>query len=334
MAYEDLTRPSWGGNGKDVDIHIEEHTGIVDSSFLAKSIMGKYLDVRTLKNSNALRIDRLSSVQIGGRGVGEALNFTSMKQEKFTLAVDRTLYARVAIDYFDDWTASIDIRREVASESGGQLAKQYDQAALITLQKAPDFVPPSSISDSFSAGILETATLTGTDGVPDLSPENAAQLVRAHRASIAQMVKRDLGDEIYSGQGVTFVTPDVFSLLLEHDKLMNLEFGAGEGGNSFAMGRVARLNGVRIVETPRLLASAFTGHPLGDAFNLSATEARRQMITCLPAKSLIVAQARPLTAKMWDDHDNFKNVIDTYQSYNVGLRRPDAVAAVELVVGS
>lgn len=332
MAYDSalLTRPYWGGADKDVDLHIEEHTGIVDQAFQYTSKLAPYMNIRSLRNSNALRIDRLGAATVLGRRVGEALTTTDIKQEKFTLAVDTTVFHRKEMDLFDEWTANLDLRREYAQAAGTALAKQYDRAALIAALKAPNFVPPSSLEGAFNSGILTTAALTGSDSEYVASEDNAEAIVRAHRQGIEQLVERDLGDEIYGGGGITFVSPRMFSILLEHSKLLNVEYGATGGDNNFVRGRVAILNGVRVMETPRIPTAAVTYDPLGDAFLVSAAEARRQIITMVPSLALITAQVRPLESRIWRDDRNFSDVLDTYQAYNIGARRPDAIAVVDV----
>lgn len=324
MAYDSslLSRPDWAGASKDVDIHIEEHTGIVDKSFVYTSKLAPYMNIRTLRGSNTLRIDRLGAAQVKGRRAGEALVDTAIAQEKFNLTVDTTLYMRHRIDLFDDWTANRDMRREYAQEDGIGLAKQFDQACLIAALKAPEFVPPSSLSGSFSSGVLEVAAVTDA-----VSEDNADLIVRAHRASLEALINRDLGDRLYS-EGVSFVTPRVFSILLEHARVTNVDYGAGD--NSFVKGRIGIVNGVRVVETPRVPAAAITDNALGDAFNVTALQAKRGIITLIPSLSLVTAQVHALQAKMWDDPENFATVLDTFQSYNIGVRRPDSIAVVQI----
>lgn len=59
---------------------------------------------------------------------------------------------------------------------------------------------------------------------------------------------RDLGGSLT--EFITLIRPDIFSMLMEHDKLMNVQFNGGNG-NSMVGRRVAELNGMRVMETPR-----------------------------------------------------------------------------------
>jgi hypothetical protein len=321
-----LTRPNWTGADADVDIHVEEHLGIVDSVFAYSSKLANIMNIRSLSGTNNLRVDRLGNVAVAGRKSGEALNVSKVHNDKFNLVVDTLLYTRHTFDKFDQWTSSFDERAEVAKLDGTALAKQFDQAALIMAAKCADFVVPTGLEGSFHPGILQPVTVSGlaANGEAD-----ADALVRAHRLSIEQLINRDLGDQL-AAEGVTFVTPHIFTLLLEHKRLMNVEFQGGMGDNNFARGRIAHLNGIRLVETPRIPTAAITSNPLGPAFNVTAAEARRQMITIIPSLTLIAAQVHPLDGKYWEREEDFAWVLDTYQSYNIGQRRPDSAAVVDI----
>lgn len=320
----DLSRPHYAGKNADVDIHLEEHLGIVDKAFAYTSKFAPLMNIRTLRGTNVARIDRIGNVKVGGRKSGEELAISRVVNDKWNLTVDTLLYLRHQFDNQDEWVSDLAMRKEVAELDGIELAKMFDQACLIAVAKAAALPAPTDLEDSFSPGILKQLTLTGTPA------EKAEQLVRMHREVCEEFVDRDLGDDLYS-EGLTPVSAQVFSLLLEHGKLMNVEFqGVGGAVNDFARARVAILNGVRVLETPRFARAAITGHPLGSAFNVSAAEAKRQMLVFIPSKTLITAQVQPVTAKFWEWEEKFSWVLDTFQMYNIGARRPDTAAAVEI----
>ena len=320
----DLSRPHYAGKNADVDIHLEEHLGIVDKAFAYTSKFAPLMNIRTLRGTNVARIDRIGNVKVGGRKSGEELAISRVVNDKWNLTVDTLLYLRHQFDNQDEWVSDLAMRKEVAELDGIELAKMFDQACLIAVAKAAALPAPTDLEDSFSPGILKALTLTGTPA------EKAEQLVRIHRQVCEEFVDRDLGDDLYS-EGITPVSAQVFSLLLEHGKLMNVEFqGVGGAVNDFARSRVAILNGVRVLETPRFARKAITGHPLGSAFNVSADEALRQMLVFIPSKTLITAQVQPVTAKFWEWEEKFSWVLDTFQMYNIGARRPDTAAAIAI----
>lgn len=329
MPFADFTRPHWGGASSDIDIHIEEHLGFVDASFEATSKLKNLTNMRNLRGTNTTRIDRVGSATVQGRKAGEALGVTPVRNDKINFVVDTVLYTRHEFDKFDEWTSSLDMRREAGREDGIALAKLFDNAALTQLQKSSDFVKPAHLGDAFHDGILNNVTVATSTAAE--RKKAAEDLVRAHRMGCEALETRDLGDQLYS-EGLTIVTPALFSLLLEHDKLMSVEFDSGGAGNSFTRARIGYLNGVKLMTSARFSSGAVTNHALGAAFNLTADQAKRQMTTFIPSLALVAAQVHTLTAEYWEDKRNFSHVLDTFQSYNIGQRRPDAVANVAITV--
>lgn len=322
-------RPHWGGAAADVDIHIEAYEGDIDGSFRVESLfrsssLTNYKSVAD--RSNTWRGDRVGGVTVKGRKSGEALDGSKIPNEKFLISVDTTSYIRTPVDYQDDWTAP-DFQAEYSAEHGSAHAKSFDQAHLIQLIKCGTWVAPTSLKDSgaFFDGIA--TTMTGYAAATDAEVK-ADFIVKAHKDALATFVKRDLGGSL--AEFITLMEPDTFNVLLDHKKLMNVDFqGSTDGvGNNFAMRRIAWLNGIRVIETPRFPTAAIAAHHLGPAFNVTATEAKARFIVFHPRKTLVTVEAKPMTVRVWDDEREFNNVLDSYTMYTVGIRRGDAVAVV------
>lgn len=322
-----LARAHWAGTNADLDIHIEAYEGDIEGSFRVES-MFRSSGLTTFKSvagrSNTWRGDRVGGATVRGRRSGEKLEDSRIVNEKLLVTVDTTSYIRTPMDYQDDWTAP-DFQAEYSAEHGSAHAKTFDQAHLIQLIKAGDWVAPASLkaSGAFNDGIK--LTMTGYTAETNLEVK-ADMIVQKHKEALATFVKRDLGGSL--AEFVTLMTPDVFSALLEHKKLMNVDFQGGMGDNNFAQRRIGWLNGIRVVETPRFPTAAITDHPLGPAFNVSAAEAKAAFVVFHPRKTLVTVEAQGMVVRVWDDEKEFCNVLDSYTMYTVGLKRGDAVAVV------
>ncbi len=322
------TRNHWAGANADVDIHLEAYEGDIDGSFRVES-MFRSSGLTNFKSvqaqSNTWRGDRMGGVSVKGRKSGTALDSQRVVNDKFVITVDTTSYIRTPIDYEDDWTAP-DRQSELSAEHGTAHAKAFDQAHIIQLIKAGSWVAPADLkaSGAFYDGL--SYTLTGYTAETD--PEVKAELlVQKHKTALAEFVKRDLGGSL--AEFVTLIDPDAFNVLLDHKKLMNVDYSSvAAGQNDFAMRRVGWLNGVRVIETPRFPTAAIANHILGPAFDVSATEAKTCMIVFHPRKTLVTVEAKPMTVRFWDDEKEFNNVLDSYTMYTVGIRRGDAVAVL------
>jgi hypothetical protein len=324
-----LNRPMWAGANSDVDIHIEAYEGDIEGSFRVESLFrssGLTNFKSVANNSNTWRGDRIGTAQVQGRKSGDKLNDSRIATDKLVITVDTTSYIRTPFDYQDDWTAP-DFQSEYSAEHGTAHAKSFDQAHIIQLIKCAAFVAPAHLKPAFNDGLkytttgynaaVATANLTVGEVKADI-------LVQTHKTAVGDFVKRDIG----SGELVTLMDVDTFTALLEHKKLMNVEFQAASAGNDYQMRRIAVLNGVRVVETPRFPGAAIASHHLGPAFNVSAAEAKACMILYLPKKVLVTVEAKPMTVRQWDDPANFQSVLDSYCMYTVGQKRPDACAVI------
>jgi len=315
-------RPHWGGANSDNDIHLEVYDRDVQTQFIYNSIFRSGLtNFKSVANqSNTWRGDRLGSVSVKGRKSGQSLDNQPVRSEKLIVTVDTVSYIRIPIDYQDDWTAP-DFRAELTRNMGTAQAKAFDQAHVIQLQKSADFVPPASLAGAFNSGIKEKVTLTGTVASEEA---DASELVHGHKKVIEAFIRRDAD----LGRLVTLIDPAWFSILLEHKKLMNVEFTGGRGVNDFAMRRVAYVNGIRIIESNAFPQAAITNHILGADFNVTAEEIKRKMIIFDPSLALVTVEAQPLFNRVWDDERELTNVLDSFHMYTVGQRRPDVVGVV------
>lgn len=322
-----MSRPNWAGSNADLDIHLEAYEGDIEGSFRVESLFRSsgLTNFKTVAGrSNTWRGDRVGGATVKGRKAGEALDPTRIVNEKLLITVDTTSYIRTPVDYQDDWTAP-DFQAEYSAEHGSAHAKAFDQAHLIQLIKAGSWVAPTSLKNSgaFFDGI--NITMAGYAAQTDAELK-ADLIVQNHKNALASFVKRDLGGSL--SEFVTLIEPDTFNVLLDHKKLMNVDFQGGMGDNNFAARRIGWLNGIRVIETPRFPTTAIASHFLGPAFNVSAAEAKARVVIFHPKKTLVTVEAQGMVARMWDDQENFANVLDSYTMYTVGLKRGDCVAVL------
>jgi len=325
-----LTRTWWSGTNADTDIHIEAYEGDIEGSFRAESLFraSGLTSYKSVQNqTNTWRGDRIGAATVQGRRSGEKLNSSRIANEKFIVTVDTVCYIRTPFDYQDDWT-SPDFKAEYSAEHGSAHAISFDEAHVIQLIKCAAFVPPASLAGSFHNGIQ--AEMTGYAALvasgTTADKEAAADLiVQNHKDVLTEFVKRRLGAGL--AQTVTLIEPDAFNVLLEHKKLMNVDFQGSSATNDYSQRRIAVLNGVRVIEAP-IFPSEGASHPLGASFSVSAAEAKAKLIVFFPQKALVTVEAQPMTVKVWDDHKEFQSNLDSYQMYTVGQRRPDAVGVI------
>lgn len=318
-----LTRPHWGGAASDVDLHLEVYQNEVDTRFNYQAIfLGLSTQRSTADRSNTYRIDRLNTSTVKGRTSGVALDPTPVRNDKMIIVVDTVLYIRNPIDYQDDWTAP-DVLTEMGQNNGSEFAETFDQAHLIQLIKGRSWVAPAHLKPAFNDGIEIPVTVDATPADQAAREANAEAINLAHKAGIDELIKR----KVPLADMVTLVDVDTYSMLLEHPKLFDRDFGmTNEDG--YKNRRVVKMNGIPVVECTEFPTVAGT-HPLGSAFTVTADDANCRMVTFSKSKTLVTVEAKPFTSRIWDDEENFANVLDCYAMYTVGERRPDTAAVAK-----
>lgn len=327
------SRAQWAGPNADVDIHLEAYEGDIEGSFKVDSMFRSsgLTNFKSVTNSsNTWRGDRIGGAVVQGRKSGVSLDPTRIANDKLIVTVDTTSYIRTPVDYQDEWTAP-DYRSEYSTEHGTAHAKAFDQAHIIQLIKCAAFVAPAHLKTGGAWNDGISATTTGLNAAVATSTLTVAEvqadiIVQTHKAQLTKFVQRDMGGSL--AETITLIEPTFFNILLDHKKLMNVDFAGGNPQNSFAGRRIAIMNGVRVMETPRFPTAAIAAHFLGPAFNVSAAEAKAKMVVFFPSKALVTVEAQAMTVRFWDDPKEFQNVLDSYTMYTVGQKRPDAVAVI------
>ena len=319
------TRPHWGGANSDVSIHLEIYDNEVDTRFKYNAIFRGLSTQRSVADrSNTYRIDRLNSAAVKGRQSGIALDATKVANDKLVITVDTVLYIRNPIDYQDDWTAP-DFLTEMGMNNGTEFAETFDKAHLTQIIKGRNWAAPVHLKPAFSDGIEIVANLEATPVTQAEYEANAIALHRAHKAAVDALIKR----KVPMTDIITLMYVDEYSALLEHPKLMNLDFN-GTQPNSYGDRRVARMNGLPVIECTEFPVVAGAS-PLGADFTVDANDALCRMVVFSKSKTLVTVEAKPFTSRIWDDELNFANVLDCYAMYTVGQRRPDTAAVIKCV---
>ena len=210
--------------------------------------------------------------------------------------------------------------------NGTAFAEAYDQAHLIQVIKSRNWVAPAHLKPAFQDGLEVVAEYkTGVLTYAQLEA-NAISLNRAHRAAVDALIKR----KVPLTDMVTLIYTDQYSTLLEHPKLFNKEFNE-QGNGSYSDRRFMRMNGIPCVEFTEFPLAVNNAHILGTAFNTDAEDIKVKMVILSKSKTLVTVEAKPFTSRIWDDEENFANVMDCYTMYTVGQRRPDTAVSIKLV---
>lgn len=318
------TRGHWGGAASDIDQHLELYTGIVDSRFDYTQIFSGLSSQRTTEDrTNTVRLDRMNTSKVKGRKAGEAINSQRVTSDKLNIIVECMMYIRNPIDWMDDWTAP-DVLTEMGRNNGTEFGLAFDEAHIIRLQKARSWVAPAHLKPAFNDGMSINIALAAAPTTDAQLVANAQALVIAHAKMVEKLTKRHVPLQ----DMVTLVSPEVFTELLNHPKLINKDYVADNG--DFAGRKVVQVNGIPVVQSTAFPTAPVTNHILstagnGNAFNATADDIKGEMIIFSKALSLVTVTAKPFTSNFWVDNAEMCNVLDCYTMFTIDVRRPDTV---------
>lgn len=324
------TRPHWGGPNSDVDNHIELYDGTVDRLFGYNSVFMQMSAQRNVAhNTNTYRLDKLNSSVVKGRRSMDNVDSQRITSEKETITVDTMMYIRNNVDAIDDVTAPT-FWSEYGIDNGTRFAEAFDQAHIIKLQKAPNYVAPASLKNSIGDGFYVTAKLKGGDNLTTTELEaNAVALWNAQKKVVDHLRKRN----VPLNNMVTIMDVDNYSTVTNHPKALNRDYTVGNG--DFATRRVVSMNGIPAMELTTFPTGAITDHILTSKtvnadFDVTADEASGSMIVFDRQLALVTVFARQWTSKFWEDNQNMGWVLDNSAIFTVGLRRADTVGVVRV----
>lgn len=320
-----LTRMWWTGTDADLDAHIELYDGLIDQSYALNSLfLGMNLSniVSVEGKTNVYRYDRLGGASVKGRKSGEALDSQRAVNEKATIVVDTTSYVRHPFDWQDEWTAP-SIVRNVSREQGYAMAHHYDECHITQLIKAGNWQAPASLkaTGNFHDGVR--TELTGFAAATDQEAK-ADMIFQAHKDAIATLVRRRAN----LSNLVTLISPEWYSILLDHKKLTQTLFQGNQDINNLIQRRINILNNTPIIETDRIDNKVITNSFMGSRFNRNATEAKAGMIVFDPTVTLITVEAQPLQTRLLSVDKDLTNLLDTYQMFTADVRRGDSTVVI------
>lgn len=322
------TKPHWGGANSDIDQHLEKYDGWRDSKFLYNSqFVALSAQKSVADETNTYRFDQLNTSEVLGRGAGQDIVAQKVTSDKVTVIVEMMMYIRNPIDYMHKWTAP-DYLADMARNNGSAFAKAFDEAHIITLLHARDYVAPAHLKPAFNDGIEVTVDIKGGTSLnSDDLEKNAEALYVAVGKIVEELIVRDTPME----DMVCLLTPDMFTTLLNHPKLINKDFVAENG--DFARRRMVYAHGIPLVQSTAFPKTVKVNHILstvgnGKAFDVTADDLKGKIVVFDKNLSLVTVTAQPFTSRFWDDEREMTNVLDCYSMWTVASRRQDTVGVV------
>lgn len=327
MALEsttNITRPGQEGGTGDVQaLHIEEYTGVVESTIARKSALEGFVTRRPVKGTSTITNFAVGESTLQKLVPGVTPDGTTTKFGKNTLTVDTVILARNIFPLLETWQTSYDARAEVGMEHGKKIAKFNDQAFFIQAIKTGLLTAPKHTGMS-GAGHFGGSQVTMIGSSDDADP---AKIYKYIADLFVQMEDKDVDPR--TDDVLIAVRPAVFYTLLQNEALINTQYKTSQGTSIDA--HVLKTYGVPVVQSNNFPAGqTITGHELSNSDNGNAYDGdfSKIVLAAFSPRALLAGETIPLTTDVFWDQKSKHWFVDAYESFAVGPNRPEFAGVV------
>ncbi len=312
-----------GGTGSVSALHIEEYTGVVESTIARKSALQGWIPVRTVKGTSVIQNFAVGESTLQKLTPGAAPDGTVNRFGKNTLTIDTVVLARSVFPLLETFQTSYDARREVGDEHGKKIAKFWDQSFFIQAAKTAARTTPKHTGVS-GQGHFGGSQSTFAGSNDHLDP---AKLYAQIADLFVKMETKDVDPR--TDDVMIAVKPAEFYTLMQNEQLIRMDYKTSLGTSIEAW--ALKTYGVPVINSNNLPAGEnITGHFLSNADNGNAYDGdfTKLVAVAFSPRALLAGETIPLTTEVvWDPV--YKHwYVDAYLSYAVGPNRPEFAGAI------
>lgn len=308
---------------------IEEFTGMVESTIERRSVLENHIPVRTVKGTATFTNHAVGASTLQKVVPGQALDGIKSDFSKTSVTVDTVIASREFFALLETFQTQYDVRREVATEQGKEIAKFRDSAYLIMAIKA--------------ARLANSAYAAGTAGKPkghkggsiETLANSAAALDPAllYAALGKLLVKFEQKDVDPRNDDVMIVVkPEHYNTLIQAEQLINMEYVTANG-NKVNDGWVLKTYGVPVFASNNLPSSVISDHKLSNAFNSNAYDGdfSKVIASVFSPRAIMAGETIPVTSDVFYDKMYKSWVVDSHLAFAVGPNRAEYAGTIELL---
>lgn len=327
MALDDsysIVRPGQSNQSGSVSaLHLEEYTGIVESTIERKSALNGFIPMRTVRGTSTITNFAVgeSTLQKAVPG-GPAPDGTGTDFAKRTLTIDTVILARSVLPLLEVFQTSYDSRKEIGMEHGKKIAKFTDQSFIIQAIKAALFTESTYKGSGASGkpaghfgGSQQTLALAGDA----LDP---AKLYAAIADLFVKMEQKDVDPR--TDDVVIALKPAEFYTLLQNEQLIDGTYKTSEGTSIQA--HLLKAYGVPVISTNNSPAgTVVSGHLLGSSYDGDFSK----VVACaFSPRALLAGETIPLTTDVFWDKVTKQWFVDAHLAYGVTPNRAEFAGAI------
>ena len=332
------------GTGDNMAMAIEKFDGVVHETVQKESVTAGVFTKKPLvgtdtMSNSAMGNPTLQKVEPGKEPAGQQIEVGKM-----IVQVKTPIIARVTEPMLAAVQDHLDIKSRTPANFGKRIAKHEDELMFVQVVKSALYEhetiipihPPTAgttVTGKGSGGILQRGS--------NFTLGSASDETDADKMDLAVMTIHQYfaeADLDPTTEGFLYMAPAQYFTLLKADKLINTDYSSGNG--NYANAAIAKVSGIRLKMTNRLSqaqndassgGTTTNGDSIyelyGSAYSTSEDEAKVVAAYCT-GDAIMVAQAIPLTTKVYWDDRTLTWFIDSYEALGAAPDRTDLVGCI------
>ena len=331
MALDDayaIVRPGQANQTGAVNaLHLEEFTGVVESTIERKSALKGMIPIRPVRGTSVLTNFAVGESTLQKATAGQPIDGTGTDFAKRTLTVDTVVLARAVLPLLETFQTSYDSRKEIGMEHGKKIAKFTDQSFFIQAIKAALFADSAYKGSGASgkpAGHYGGSQQTLAAAGDSLDP---AKLYAAIADLFVKMEEKDVDPR--TDDVMIAVRPAEFYALLQNEQLIDGTYKTSEGTSIQA--HLLKAYGVPVVTSTNFPSGqTISGHLLSNAANSNAYDGdfTKVVLAAFSPRALMAGETIPLTTDVFWDKLSKQWFVDAHLSYGVTPNRAEFSAVI------
>ena len=323
-----IQRPGQKNDAGAIDaLHLEEYTGVVESTIKRFSVLDGMIPFRSVKGTSMITNFAVGQSTLQKVVPGAQLDGTRNDFSKKVLHVETVLAARNVIPLIEVFQTEYDARKEIGEEHGKLLGKFKDQALFIQAINAglaTDSAYSSAPADGKPAGHFGGSQQTlGAAG-------DALDPAKMYSAIAGLLTKMELKDVDPRKEGTIIgVKPDVYYTLMQTEQLINGEYVTSEGTkvNTWML----KTYGVPVVASNNFPGGENIATHFLDTVNNGNSfsgDYSKVVAVALSPRALLAGQTIALTTDVFYDKLSKSWFVDAHEAYSATTNRHEYAGVV------
>lgn len=317
-----IVRPGQANSAGSISaLHLEEFTGVVESTIERKSVLSGWVPVRPVKGTSTITNFAVGESTLQKAVPGTTPDGTLTDFAKRILTVDTVILARAVLPLLETFQTSYDSRKEIGLEHGKKIAKFKDQSFFIQAIKAAQLA-----ESAYSGGVAgKPAGHSGGSQVTLALAADALDPAKLYAAVANLFVKfEDKDVDPRTDDVVLALRPAEFYTLLQNEQLIDGTYKTAEGTSIQA--HLLKAYGVPVVSSTNLPAGqVVSGNLLGAAYDGDFTKV---VAAAFSPRALLAGETIPLTTDVFWDKITKQWFVDAHLSYGVTPNRAEFAGVI------